>query len=242
MTAGIPTASIPMSTDAAGGVSTLPLPAWLSPAFPVGAFAYSHGLEWAVETGDIRDRDTCLTWIGDLLRHGAGRNDAILLAVAYRAAEAGADDALRTVAETAAALQPTGERRLEATAQGNAFIATIIAAWPNAGADRLKRVWDGDVAYPVAVGVCAAGAGIPLAATLEAFLLAFVSNLTSAAIRLSALGQTDGQRILAALLPDMRRSATEAADATLDDLGGAVFRADIGSFLHETQYTRLFRS
>jgi urease accessory protein len=246
MTAVIPIAvipiPIPMTTDAAGGGSALPLPAWLSPAFPVGAFAYSHGLEWAVETGDIRDRDTCGAWIYDLLQHGAGRNDAILLAVAYRAVQAGDDDALRGAAELAAALQPTGERRLEATAQGNAFIATIMAAWPNAGADRLKRVWDGDVAYPVAVGACAAGAEIPLAATLEAFLLAFVGNLTSAAIRLSALGQTDGQRILAALLPDVLRSAATAADATLDDLGGAVLRADIGSFLHETQYTRLFRS
>lgn len=248
MTARTPMAAIPMEAmlmpidggQAAG--SALPLLAWLSPSFPVGAFAYSHGLEWAAEAGDMRDRDACRGWIADLLTFGAGRNDAILLAAAYHAARRGDDDALRDVAELAAALQPTAERRLEATAQGAAFIAAISAAWPNDGAARLKSVWSGDVAYPVAVGVCAAGADVPLSAALEGFLLAFVGNLTSAAIRLSVIGQTDGQRIVAGLLDDVRRTAGEAAAATLDDLGGGVFRADIGSFLHENQYTRLFRS
>lgn len=230
-----------MSIDAAAG-SALPLLAWLSPSFPVGAFAYSHGLEWAVERGDIRDRATCGDWIGDLLAHGAGRNDAILLAAACRATAAGDGAALREVAELAAALQPTGERRLEATAQGNAFVAAISAAWGGAGVDFLKTAWAGDIAYPVAVGAAAAGAGIPLPATCQAFLLAFIGNLTSSAIRLSAIGQSDGQRIIAALLPQAQEQAAFAVTATLDDLGGAVFRADIGSFLHETQYTRLFRS
>lgn len=229
-----------MSAAAAG--SALPLLAWLSPSFPVGAFAYSHGLEWAVERGDIRDRATCRDWIGDLLAHGAGRNDAILLAAAWRATAAADAAALRDVAELAAALQPTGERRLEATAQGAAFVAAIAAAWGGAGVDRLKAAWDGDISYPVAVGAAAAGAGIGLSATCEAFLLAFIGNLTSSAIRLSAIGQTDGQRIIAALLPQALEQAARAVTATPDDLGGAVFRADIGSFLHETQYTRLFRS
>lgn len=231
-----------MPADAPAEGSALPLLAWLSPAFPVGAFAYSHGLEWAAEAGDVHDRETCAAWIADLLRHGAGRNDAVLLAAAWRAVREDDETALSQVAELSAALQPTAERRLEATAQGAAFLAAITAAWPNAGVDALRAAWDGPVAYPAAVGAAAAGAGVPLAATLEGFLLAFASNLVSAAIRLSAIGQTDGQRILARLTPEVRRLAAEAAAASLDDVGGAVFRADIGSFLHENQYTRLFRS
>lgn len=222
--------------------SALPLLAWLSPAFPIGAFAYSHGLEWAAEAGDIRDRETCAAWIADLLRHGAGRNDAILLAAAWRAVRGGDEEALRLAAELSAALQPTAERRLEATAQGAAFQAAAAAAWPNEGAAMLRRVWPHEVAYPVALGASAAGASIALTPTLEGFLLAFVGNLTSSAIRLSVIGQTDGQRIIAGLTTEIFNLAANAAAASLDDLGGAVFRADIGSFRHENQYTRLFRS
>ena len=154
----------------------------------------------------------------------------------------GDESALRQAAELSAALQPTPERRLEATAQGAAFQAAAAAAWPNDGAAMLRRVWPHEVAYPVALGASAAGAGIPLTATLEALLLAFVGNLTSSAIRLSVIGQTDGQKIIAGLTTAFVNLAADAAAASLDDLGGAVFRADIGSFRHENQYTRLFRS
>lgn len=237
----IPTATTIITMTTEGG-SVTPLLVWLSPAFPVGAFAYSHGLEWAVEAGDVTDRDTCAAWIADLLRFGAGRNDAILLAAAWRAAAAGDAPGLIEVAELAAALQPTPERHLEATAQGDAFIRAAKAAWPCAPLDLLTRAWDGPVAYPVALGVAAAGHGVPLVATIEAHLVAFTGNLVSAAIRLSAIGQTDGQRIIAATLPVISEVKAEAAAAGLDDLGGSVFRADLGSLLHETQYTRLFRS
>jgi hypothetical protein len=131
----------PKAPAATAEGSALPLLAWLSPSFPVGAFAYSHGLEWAAEAGDIRDRETCAAWIADLLRHGAGRNDAILLAAAWRAVRGGNESALRRAAELSAALQPTPERRLEATAQGAAFQAAAAAAWPNEGAAMLRRVW-----------------------------------------------------------------------------------------------------
>ena len=220
----------------------LPLMVWLSPAFPVGAFAYSHGLEWAVETGQVRDAATAQAWIGGLLDHGSGRNDAVLLAAAWRAVADGDGEALCEVAELAVALQPTRERHLEATAQGNAFIAIAKASWPTPAFDTLARAWDGNVAYPVALGVAAAGHGVPLAPALEAALLAFVANLVSAAVRLGPIGQTDGQRITAALLPRVRSAAAFAAGAGLDDLGGAAWRSDIASARHETQYTRLFRS
>jgi urease accessory protein len=234
--------SMAMATATSMAEAPLPLFVWLSPAFPVGAFAYSHGLEWAVETGAVRDAATLQAWIADLLEHGSGRNDAVLLAASFRATRDGDDTALAEVAELAVALQPSAERHLEATAQGNAFIAAARAAWPCPAFDRLARAWDGDVAYPVALGVAAAGHGIGLAQTLETALLAFVANLVSAALRLGAIGQTDGQRVTAALLPAVRAAAGFAAASTLDDIGGAAFRSDIASLRHETQYTRLFRS
>ncbi len=220
----------------------LPLMIWLSPAFPVGAFAYSHGLEWAHEAGDVRDAATLDAWLTDLVAHGAPRNDAILLAAAHKAAEAGDWPEVARLAELAAALATSRERHLETTQQGNAFIQAARASWPCAPLDRLAQAWRGDVAYPVALGVAAAGHGVPLLATIEAFLAAFVSNLVSAAVRLGVVGQTDGQRLIAALLPAIDEMARFAHDATLDDLGGAAFRSDLAALRHETQYTRLFRS
>jgi urease accessory protein len=225
-------------TETAG----LPLLVWLSPSFPVGAFAYSHGLEWAVEAGDINNAATCQSWISDLLVHGSGYNDAIIVAATHRAVTIRDRAALGEVAELAVAMQPSAERHLEATAQGNAFLIAARAAWEVPSLALLKSAWDGDVAYPVAVGVLSAGHGITLPTTLDAFLLAFSANLVSAAVRLGPIGQTDGQRILAALMPTIRETAKRASDSTLDDLGSAAFRSDLASLRHETQYTRLFRS
>lgn len=225
-------------TETAG----LPLLVWLSPSFPVGAFAYSHGLEWAVEAGDINNAATCEAWISDLLVHGSGYNDAIIVAAAHRAVITCDHAALGEVAELAVAMQPSSERHLEATAQGNAFLRAARAAWEVPSLAFLKTAWDGDVAYPVAVGVLSAGHVIPLPITLEAFILAFSANLVSAAVRLGPIGQTDGQRILAALMPTIRKIAKRASDSTIDDLGSAAFRSDLASLRHETQYTRLFRS
>lgn len=220
----------------------LPLFVWLSPAFPVGAFAYSHGLEWAVENGDVKDAPTAEAWIADCLLQGAGRNDAILLKCAFEAARTNDAAALRDIAELAVALQPSEERRLEATGQGNAFVTAIRAAWWTDTLDLLKTAWDGDIAYPVALGVAAAGHGVALRQTLDAFLLAFISNIVSAVVRLGPIGQTDGQKIMASLLPSIQTVGGMAEHATLADLGGSAIRADIASMKHETQYTRLFRS
>ena len=225
-------------TETAG----LPLLVWLSPSFPVGAFAYSHGLEWAVEAGDINNAATCESWISDLLVHGSGYNDAIIMAAAHRAITIRDRAALGEVAELAVAMQPSSERHLEAIAQGNAFLTAARAAWEVPSLAFLKSAWDGDVAYPVAVGALSAGHDIPLSTTLDAFLLAFSATLVSAAVRLGPIGQTDAQRILAALMPTIRKTAILASTSTLDDLGSAAFRSDLASLRHETQYTRLFRS
>jgi urease accessory protein len=219
-----------------------PLFIWLSPSFPVGAFAYSHGLERAAVQGKVSDRPTLTAWIGDLVALGSARNDLIVLAEAWRASGAGDDWRLAQVAEVAAAMQTSSERRLEALSQGEAFIAAIRASWPCATVERLGAVREGEVAYPVAVGVAAAGHDLGLAATLEAYALAFASNLVSAAMRLSVIGHTDGQQILAELLPTIESAARLAAEATLDDLGSATFASDLAAIQHETQAARLFRT
>jgi urease accessory protein len=215
---------------------------WLSPAFPVGAFAYSHGLEWAQEAGDLADAESLRGWLCDLLAFGAARNDTILFAVSYRAAQQTDGAALAEVAELALALAASSERRLETTAQGDAFVCAIARSWPCDAIELLKQVWAEPVAYPVAVAVAAAGHSLPLRPSLEAFALALVGNLVSAAVRLGIIGQTDGQRVIAALVPQVEELAGAARDAALDDLGACTFRSDLAALRHETQYTRLFRS
>ena len=219
----------------------LPLLLWLSPAFPVGAFAYSHGLEWAVEAGDVTDAATLRAWLDDLLRHGAPRNDAILFACAFAAAAAPDREEIGRLNELAVALAGSAERRLETVAQGGSFLAAMRGAWPSAAFD-LVPADTMEVAYPIAVALAAAGHGLTLEPSLQAFVLALIANLVSAAVRLGPIGQSDGQRVLAALLHGVRRLAAEAAGASLDDLGGCALRSDIAAMRHETQYSRLFRS
>ncbi len=214
---------------------------WLSPAYPVGGFSYSHGLEWIVEAGTVRDAATLGDWIEDILRLGAGRTDAIFLAEAWRAV-AGADtQLLHEVAELAAAFAPSAERHLETMAQGTAFLTATQAVWPHPALAPLMA--DGlQVAYPVAVGASAAAHGLPLPPTAQAFVQAFVASLVSAGVRLIPLGQTDGLRVIARLEPLIPAIVTRALAASLDDAGGAAIAADVASMRHETQYTRLFRS
>ncbi|MCH2396064.1 urease accessory protein UreF [Oceanibaculum sp.] len=230
------------TTGSSGEATLYRLMTWLTPSFPVGAFSYSHGLEWAVEVGDIGDLDSLTGWLRDLLEWGSGRNDAILLAEAWRASVASAWDRLDAVNGLALALLPSRERHLETAMQGRSFAVAIAAAWPCAAVGELQRRAGTDIAYPVAVGTAAAGHGIPLDAILAAYLHGFVANLVSAGVRLVPLGQTDGQRALVALEAAVAGTARQALASDLDDLGGAMFRADIGSMKHETQYTRLFRS
>jgi len=225
-----------MATDGRIGVvpnaALLRLLAWLSPAFPTGAFAYSHGLEWAVESLDVTDGDTLHAWLADLLRHGAGRSDSILLRHAHRSAHD--PSSLETIAEHAAAIAPSRERLAETLSQGAAFL-------------RAAQAWDAPVlpdpsAYPVAVGAVAGQHGIAEHATAAAYLQAFATNLISAAVRLVPLGQSTGLRVLASLEPTILRVEQQTRAATLDDIGGCAFRSDIAAMRHETQYTRLFRS
>ncbi|MFG1423983.1 urease accessory protein UreF [Roseixanthobacter liquoris] len=232
----------PADAPQTGPADSLPLLVWLSPAFPVGAYAYSHALEWAVEAGDIRAEASLADWLETLLFHGLGRNDGILFAQAMAAAGEGDSVRLVEVNALAVALAPSAELRLETCQQGRSFLDAVCAAWREPGLLAQAALLDGEIAYPVAVGLAAAAHGVPAAPALEAFLLAMMQNLVSAAIRLAPIGQTAGTRVVAALAPKVRGLAAQVRTLTLDDLGSATFRADLGSFRHETQYTRLFRS
>jgi urease accessory protein len=223
---------------AASPEALLRLMTWLSPAFPTGGFAYSHGIEWAVEEGDITDEASLRTWLADVLMFGAGRNDAILLRLAWAANDEGAR---AEVAELAAAAASCQERQLETLAQGTAF-CLAAAAWPCAALNVLQGRAGYGVAYPVAVGVLTRAYAIAQDSACHAYLAAVTANFVSAGVRLVPLGQTAGVRLLAALESTILAVAEATRGCTRDDLGGGCLRADIAAMRHETQYTRLFRS
>ncbi|WP_454634179.1 urease accessory protein UreF [Bradyrhizobium cenepequi] len=242
------TTNEPPRSEAWGGMteseaaSLYRLMTWLSPSFPVGAFSYSSGIEWAVEAGDIKDAASLRDWLAAMLSDGSGFCDGVFLAQTHQATMARDLARLREIAELAAAFVPSRERQLETTTQGRAFIDTARAAWPSPGLDEIIAACDGAIVYPVAVGLVSATHDIPLPPVLHAFFHAVVSNWISAGARLVPLGQTDSQRLLAALEALVGATATRAGAASLDDLASATFRADLASLRHETQYTRLFRS
>jgi urease accessory protein len=215
---------------------------WLSPAFPVGAFSYSGGIEWAVEAGDIGDAASLRDWLATMLADGPGFCDGVFLAHAHRAASLRDARGLREIAELAAAFVPSRERQLETTAQGRAFVEIARTAWNCDGLDAMVCGCDGSIVYPVAVGLVSAVHTVRLPPTMHAFLHALASNWISAGARLIPLGQTDSQRVLVLLEPVVAATTKRALAASCEDLGSATFRADLAGMRHETQYTRLFRS
>jgi len=215
---------------------------WLSPSYPIGAFSYSSGIEWAVESGDVTDVESLKRWLTIMFAEGGGFCDCVFLRHAHEAIAEPRNTKLCEVAELSAALIPSKERHLETTAQGRAFVEATRAVWPCEAMERLVIAFEGSLTYPVAVGVAAAGHGIAVGPALQAYSHAMVANWISAGVRLVPLGQTDGQRILAALEPVIERTVLRALTTPLDQVGSSALRSDLGSMRHETQYTRLFRS
>ena len=219
--------------------------AWLSPGFPVGSFAFSHGLEAGVASGAVHDRCSLQLRISAIVSSGGGRIDADILRAAHQASWAGDIGGLPDVNRRGVAFRATAETRLETTAQGEAFLSTCRAAWPNPVFDCwAKGISERDeaVCYAAAVGAAAAQAGIPLDFALLGYLQALASTLVSAGLRLGIIGQTDGQRILAALEPVIAAAVSGALTRDPDAFGSATFAVELASMAHETQYTRLFRS
>ncbi|MDP2081484.1 MAG: urease accessory protein UreF [Pseudotabrizicola sp.] len=200
---------------------------WLSPAFPTGGFAYSHGLETAISDGLVPDAAALRQWLTDVLEFGAGRQDAILLVQALRNDDHAALDCL------ARALQPSAERLTETLDQGSAFARTVGEMTGRALPARC---------LPIAVGEAAAALGLPVAQVVALYLHAFASNLTSVAMRFMPLGQEAGQGVLASLHPVIDTMATEAVTLTLDDLGSSAIGADLSAMAHETMDVRIFRT
>ncbi|MCR6672871.1 urease accessory protein UreF [Devosia ginsengisoli] len=208
---------------------------WLSPAFPVGAFAWSAGLETAIVSGAVQDRASAQGWIAGNLAHGGIRTDAILLAHAHRAA--GDAHALRDLADLCLALTPARERHDETLGMGEAFVAAAHA-WPSAAYDALPR----PCPYSIAIGAIAASHNIALDAVLTAFLTAVVQGQVSVAVRLVPIGQSDGLAIVAALEQAVSVAAMQCQSLALDAIGAVAYATDIAQMAHETLPTRIFRS
>jgi urease accessory protein len=208
---------------------------WLSPAFPVGAFAWSAGLETAIVDGRVQDRASAEDWISGSLHHGGLRNDAILLAHAHRHFANPAQ--LAELADLCLALTPSSERHAETLQTGRAFILAS-AAWPSTAPAALPEACP----YPIAVGAIAASHAVDLTSTLLAYLTATIHGQVSVAVRLVPIGQTDGLSIMASLEPEIAQIAELCLAATLDDIGSVAYGADIAQMKHETLATRIFRS
>ena len=217
--------------------------AWLSPAYPIGAFSYSHGIETAVEEGLVKDRASLVAWLESVLLGGTGAVDGALFAAAWRAAEARDWTGFDAVAERAAAWRGTSEMALESRQQGGSFLSITRTAWPHEALDAAHQRLRGELGLPVAVALAAAVHGIALEQALGGYLHAFTANLISAALRTVPLGQSDGQLALAGLERAVNAAAERAMVAhSLDDVGTSTPLLDWCSLKHETQYTRLFRS
>lgn len=226
-----------MSTDGA----LTRLLAWASPSYPTGAFSYSHGLEWAVEEGRVRDVATLIDYVDAVLNRGGGWIDAVLFAHAHACARD--VDAVDQIAELAAAFRGTAETALESQQQGAAFLAVTRKAWPHPLLDAFAaRNSAHPIAHCVAMALACAAHGIARSPALAAWLHATAANLVSAGVRLIPLGQTDGQIAIARLSPRIDAIAVAATQTSLTDLGAASPLLEICSIRHETQYTRLFRS
>ena len=218
---------------------------WLSPAFPIGSYSYSHGIEWAVEAKHIQDRKSLVDWLEADLCYGSGRNEKIFFTEAWRAGTKTDHERLLEIAELAAAFRGTSEFALESSQQGAACLATLRAVWPDYILD-----WFSDVlrergispALAVVLGIRSARQGIALSLACAAFLQSYIANLVTAGVRLIPLGQTDGQLAIAELEEAMLAASEQTNECTINDLGSAGFMVDLASMAHETQYTRLFRS
>lgn len=200
---------------------------WMSPAFPVGAFAFSHGLEAAIEDGRLSTAKEVAAWIEALLVDGSAQTDAVFLAHAYRGGD------LAALADLCLGFCAAAGRVLESTEQGASFARTLR---------HMSGLDLPDLPYPIAVGRAAALTGLPLDMSLRFYLHGFTSNLISAAVRRVPLGQTDGQQMLSALHPVIEAVSTRALTLTLDDLSATCFAADIAAMQHETLYSKTFRS
>ena len=200
---------------------------WMSPAFPIGAFAYSHGLEWAIDKDHVSNGEKLQKWITDLLEYGSLRTDAIFISLILRGHD------VRKMNELSMALCPAGERLLETKLQGSAFAKVIEDVWQQD---------IGELSLPIAVALAAKNQSIEQDLILPAYLQAFCSNLISAAIRLIPIGQSEGQRIMFELYTTISDLVQTASESEIDDLNSACFFSDVSAMEHEYLQPRIFKT
>lgn len=218
------TATPPMPIDP----RLLTLTQWLSPAYPVGAFAWSHGLESAVRQGWVTDEVSLQSWLTDILAEGSGKADALWIRLAWQG-----DRSVAELDALARAWQPSRERLREAERQGTAFVQVTA------------DVWDLDLPpmlLPVALGEAARQMDMSVEPVAALYLQSFAGNLVSAAQRLMPLGQTAAQGVLARLAPLCAELAAGTEGLTLEDMASCAYLSDVASMKHETLEPRLFQS
>ena len=199
---------------------------WMSPAFPIGAYAYSHGLEWAIESEQVKSAQDVEDWISDVITRGSGWNDAILFVQEFQNGN---------VNELALALCSSRERHLETTQLGAAFAIAASIFTP-------FETVESEIAYPVAAARACKAMKLDVHHALLAYLQGFSNALISVAVRLVPIGQTAGLHIMKNLMSVISATATRALTASLDDLGSCTLLSDIASMKHETQHSRIFRT
>ena len=219
------TLKVPMYTPT--NLKLITVMQWLSPAFPIGGFAYSHGLEWAIDKGYVSNREELKKWISDLLEYGSLKNDAILIKLVLQ----GSDP--KEINELAMALCPASERLLETQLQGGAFCKIMRDVW-NLEID--------DLILPIAFALAAKNESIDQNLVVPAYLHSFCSNLISVAMRLIPIGQTDGQKTLRELSPLILDSVKSVAKSDIDDLGSNCFLSDVSAMQHEYLQSRVFKT
>jgi urease accessory protein len=210
----------------------------VSPALPVGAYAYSQGLEYAVQAGWVCDEASTLDWLQGLSRFGLGTHDLPLLLRLHAAWSSGEVAMVEAWNARLIAARETSELRAEERHLGQALARVLVELeLPEA-----QPWFDRSVAYATMFSLAAVRWQIPARETLSGLLWSWTENQVLAAVKLVPLGQSAGQRLLRRLsdaIPDIVGEAMALPD---EGIGVGVISQVLASALHESQYSRLFRS
>jgi len=215
-----------------------------SPALPVGAYTYSQGLEWAVESGAVTDEATAARWIGDALSDSLAQWEAPLVAALFAAWHTGDDARVAALNADFNASRETMELRAETVQMGWSLLRLLaeLAAFTERPGWRTRLLAVDEPAFPTVWTAAAAAWDIDAAAALTAYLWMWLENQVMAAVKAIPLGQSAGQRLLASLgtrIPELAARAAVLPEAQWSNFSPGLA---IASSLHEAQYTRLFRS
>jgi len=218
-----------------------------SPALPIGAYSYSEGLELLVETGEIANQQALEHWITQELRYGAVRLEAAVMLRAYWAFQQDDFEALRYWDQWLLAARETEELRSQSMQMGRSLLRLYRDLHPN-DALRYGRSLPLDWSpaqgcnFSTAFAIVAASWQIESHSALLGYLHSWTTNLINAGIKLIPLGQTAGQQLLLNLQPTLISTAAEITTLPDDCLDSCNWGLAIASMMHETQYSRLFRS